>query len=196
MLTDYFTGLWFALQVRTRWEKSVAYLLSDKGYEVFAPQYPRPFRSGYSLQTTCRPLFPGYLFIRFDHTVSPLILNTRGVIRIVGNGKKPVPIPQDEIESLRMLVRSDASITPWPFLKAGQKIRIIGGPLEGIDGILLRDRGKGRLIVSIDLLERSVSAEVDLSAVIVAVSGAPHGASELRPKAMLSGGTSPSWDPL
>jgi len=171
VFTHYHTGLWFAALVRTRWEKGIARLLSDKGYEVFAPEYPRSARLSHSSQNTA--LFPGYLFIKFDHTVSPRIVNTRGVIRIVGNGKGPVPIPNHEIESIRMLVQSEALITSWPYLKAGQKIRIISGPLEGIEGILLRDRGRGRLIVSLHLLERSVSTEVDLSAVEVAGPGTP-----------------------
>jgi len=169
MLTDYCTGLWFAVQVRARCEKGVASVLNDKGYEVFAPEYPRSACLSYLQQPTGRYLLPGYLFVKFDHTIKPRILSTYNVIRIVGNGRCPVPVPNHEIESIRRLIRSEAVITQWPYLKVGQRIRIMGGPLDGIEGIFLRDRGKGRLVVSVHLLERSVSTEVNSSAVIICI---------------------------
>lgn len=84
-----------------------------------------------------------------------------GVVGLVGFGKTPSPIPDDEIENIRTIVQSGVLVQPWPFLEVGQRVLIERGPLAGVEGILLELKGQFRLVVSIALLHRSVSAEVD-----------------------------------
>ena len=111
------------------------------------------------------PLFPSYLFVNVDLTnpyIRLEILKTPGVAYILGNNGKPSPIPESQIISLQTLLKNDVLIKPYPYLKVGQRVRIVNGPLMGCEGILLRMKpNKQRLIISIDLLKRSVSAEID-----------------------------------
>jgi transcription antitermination factor NusG len=107
------------------------------------------------------PLFPGYMFCRFDvHNRLP-ILKTPGVILIIGIARTPVPIGNAEIDAIRTIVDSGLQSQPWPFLQIGARIRIEHGALSGLEGILLGPRGRHRLIVSVTLLQRSVAVEID-----------------------------------
>ena len=108
-----------------------------------------------------QPLFPGYVFCRFNVQERLPILVTSGVLFIVGVGKVPCPIDNSEIVALQSIVRSGLPAQPWPFLKAGQRVRIEQGSLEGIEGILLSAKSPYRLVVSVSLLQRSVAVEVD-----------------------------------
>jgi transcription antitermination factor NusG len=108
-----------------------------------------------------RFLFPGYVFCRVNPQARLPLLTAPGVISLVGCGKIPEPIPDGEIERIRRMVQSGLLVTPWPFLQLGQTVLIEQGPLAGVEGILEEVKGKCRLIVSINLLRRSVGAEVD-----------------------------------
>ena len=107
------------------------------------------------------PLFPGYLFCRFDVQVRLPILTTLGVISIVGTGKIPVPIPDQEIDAIQTMIRSDLHVQPWPQLVVGSRVLIEQGPLKGLEGVALDIKKKYRLFVSVPLLQRSVSVEID-----------------------------------
>jgi len=161
---DLAAGLpWFALQVRTRYEKNVATFLDGKGYEWFLPTYVSRRRWSDRTKELELPLFPGYLFCRFNPQERLPILKTPGMISIVGTAKTPTPVDASEIIALRTLVASDVPRQPWPFLKIGQRVRIDHGSLEGLEGILLQIKGRDRIILSVSLLQRSVAAEVDSS---------------------------------
>jgi len=155
--------LWFALQVRTRYEKNVASFLDGKGYEWFLPTYMSRRRWSDRTKELELPLFPGYLFCRFDPQERLPILKTPGMISIVGTAKTPTPVDASEIVALRTLVTSGVPRKPWPFLKVGQRVRIEQGALAGLEGILLKIKGTDRIILSVSLLQRSVAAEVDSS---------------------------------
>jgi len=163
-IMDLEAGLpWFALQVRTRYEKNVASFLDGKGYEWFLPTYLSRRRWSDRIKELDLPLFPGYLFCRFNPQERLPILKTPGLIGIVGTAKQPTAVDASEIAALRTLVNSDLPRQPWPFLKVGQKVRIECGALASLEGILLRIKGRDRIIISVTLLQRSVAAEIDSS---------------------------------
>lgn len=154
---------WFALQVRTRYERNVASFLEGKGYEWFLPTYISRRRWSDRVKQLELPLFPGYLFCRFNPEERLPILKTPGLISIVGTARTPTPVDASEIVALRTLVNSDLPRQPWPFLKVGQRVRIECGALAGLEGILLQIKGRDRIVLSVTLLQRSVAAEVDSS---------------------------------
>jgi transcription antitermination factor NusG len=152
---------WFALRVRSNFEKVATQLLEQKGYESFLPLYHSRNRWSDRIKTVERPLFPGYLFCRFDQQQRLPILVTPGVVGVVGLGKTPVPIPLVEIEAVQGMIRSGLPVTPWPFLRVGQRLVMERGPLRGMEGILQEIKSRYRFVVSVNLLQRSVAAEVE-----------------------------------
>jgi transcription antitermination factor NusG len=163
--------LWFALCVRTNHERVVSALLRSKGYEELLPLYRSRRRWSDRIKNTELPLFPGYVFSRFDINKRLPILTTPGVQSIVGNGRTPVPVEEWEIENLRLIAGSHLQAEPAPYLTVGQKVRIEHGALEGLEGILVALKKPCRLIVSVTLLRRSVSLEVDETCVRPAGTG-------------------------
>ena len=111
------------------------------------------------------PLFPGYVFCQFDRMNRLPILTVPGIVHIVGIGRSPMPVDDTEIASIQAAVKSGLPSQPWPFLEAGDKVRIERGPLSGVEGILLGFRGQQRLVLSITLLQRSVGVLVDTALV-------------------------------
>lgn len=157
---------WFAVQVRTRWEASTAVLLDGKGFEVFLPTYKTS--RGWSTRSRkehTTPLFPGYVFCRFDVRNRLPILITPGVIAVVGRGKVPLPVDDSEISAIQAIIASRLRPEPWPFLEVGQRVRIDAEPLSGLEGILLSFKGGSRIVLSVSLLRRSVALEIDRSCV-------------------------------
>jgi transcription antitermination factor NusG len=163
---------WFALQVRTRFEVAVANYLEGKGYQWFLPTYKTRKRWSDRVKEVQAPLFPGYIFCRFDPQTRLPILTTPGVIQIVGYNRLPVPIDEAEISAIQTLVASGVSNEPCPFLAVGDRVRIDSGPLRGLEGILLKIRGDNRLILSVSLLQRSVAVEIDSGFVTSLISSA------------------------
>ncbi len=155
----------FALQVRSRYEKIVVAHLDGKGYESFLPLYKSRRRWSDRFMEIEQPLFPGYVFCRFDPLNRFPILVTPGVILIVGLGKTPVPVQETEIAAIQAAVKSGLPSQRWPFLQIGQRVRIENGPLCGLDGILLDFKGRHRLVLSVTLLQRSVAVEIEHASV-------------------------------
>lgn len=152
---------WFALQVRTRHESGVANYLRGQGYESFLPLYKCRKRWSDRVKEVQTPLFPGYLFCRFDAQDRLPIMKTPGVMQIVGVNRVPVAVDESEINAIQTLVATGLPNQPWPFLQVGEKVRIESGSLCGIEGILMDFKGSHRLVLSITLLQRSVSVEID-----------------------------------
>ncbi len=153
---------WFALRVRSKHERVAAMHLRERGYEEFSPSYKAERQWSDRIKTTEQFLFPGYVFCRLNVQDRLPILTVPGVVDIVRFGDTILPIPEHEIEQVRTLVSSGLLVAPWPFLEAGQNVLIEQGPLAGVEGIILRaEKGKCRLVVSISLLQRSVSTEVE-----------------------------------
>jgi len=160
---------WFALQVRTRHEAGVAEQLSGQGYERFLPLCKLRKRWSDRIKEVEAPLFPGYLFCRFNPHDRLPILKTPGVMQIVGFNNGPAAVDELEIRSIQTLVAASVPYQPWPFLTAGDRVRIESGPLLGLEGILTDVRRSNRLVLSVTLLQRSVAVEID-SALVTAVS--------------------------
>lgn len=156
---------WFALQVRTRHESAVANFLGGKGYEFFLPLVATRKRWSDRVKKVDVPLFPGYVFCRFNAQERLPILKTPGVIQVVGYNRMPVPIEESEISGIQAVIASGLPSQAWPFLTVGQHVRIDVGPLRGYEGLLVDFKGHHRLVLSITLLHRSVAVEIDSTSV-------------------------------
>ena len=156
---------WYALYTRHQCEKMVSQALSAKGFDAFLPQYRAIHRWKDRRKELLLPLFPNYVFIRGGLDRMLNILTTPGVHSLVAWAGRPADIPQEEIDAVRRLVDSSLRIEPHPFLKCGDWVRIKSGPLEGIQGILVRKKSAFRLVLSVEMLAQSASAEVDITVV-------------------------------
>ena len=150
---------WFALITRPCHESSVAELLRNKRLDALLPLYTAIRQWSDRKKQIRVPVFPGYVFSRFEYEHRAAVLRTPGVRSVVAFGGVPAPLPEEEIASLRIMIESDLPLEPWPFLKKGNRVRVTSGPLRGCSGILLRGE-KWRVVVGIDLLQRSVSVEI------------------------------------
>jgi len=156
---------WFAVRVRSNHERITLAHISHRGYQHFAPSFKSQRRWSDRKKEIDQYLFPGYVFCRVDPSDRLALLTAPGVVELVGFGKTPEPIPDEEIERVRRMVDSGLLVSPFPFIEVGQTVLIERGPLSGLEGILVEAKGRYRLVVSINLLHRSVSAEVDRDAV-------------------------------
>ena len=154
---------WYALHVRSRSELVVAAILSKKDYEVFCPTHKVRRQWTDRIRTLEFPLFAGYLFCRFNVDKRLPILVTPGVLGIVGNGRLPTAVDHAEIEAIQKVVRSGSVYEPHPYLSVGEQVRIIHGSLSGVTGIIIEAKKTYRVVLSVNLLMRSVSVEVDQS---------------------------------
>jgi len=152
---------WYALQVRSRKENYVASQITGQGYECLLPTYRSVRKWSDRVKELEQPLFPGYLFCRFDFQDRRPLITTPGVLQIVGSGRVAVPVPDEEIRSLQLALSSTLSKQPWPYLEVGQRVRVNYGSLAGLEGILVNLKGNQRVVLSITLLQRSVAMEVD-----------------------------------
>lgn len=152
---------WYALRVRSRYENTVATHLQGRGYKPLVPLYKCRRRWSDRLKEIELPLFPGYVLCQFNPLNRLPILSIPGVVHVVGVGRTPVSIDESEIAAIQAAVKSGLPSQPWPFLQVGQRVRIEYGPLCGLEGILSNFRGRQRLVISVTLLQRSVSVQVD-----------------------------------
>lgn len=154
-------SMWFALHVRSRREKAVAVQLEAKKQEVFLPLYSVVNKWADRSKQVSLPLFPGYVFCRFEPALRSNVLATSGVIDVVRMGPDPTPIEDSEINGLKLIVASGLSALPHAHLAAGQKVAILQGPLTGLFGTLTDVRNSLWLVVSVELLCRSVSVKIE-----------------------------------
>jgi len=154
---------WFAILVRTSREKTANLLLENAGYECFLPIIKYMRRWSDRMKEVEVPLFPGYFFCRMNpHNRLPVLM-TPGVIQIVGVGKTPIPVGEEEIAAIQRVGKSGLSTMPWPYLEAGHVARIENGPLRGTTGIVIKIKSGWKLVLSVNLLQRSLAVEVDRS---------------------------------
>ena len=152
---------WFAVRVKSNFEKKVATGLRNKGLEEFLPLYQSRRRLSDRYKTVDLPLFPGYLFCRLDLDHRLPLLTTVGFLYIVSVGNKPVPVDEGEIAAVQFVVRSGVPAIPWPSLAVGQRVRLESGPLCGLEGAVTQVGMRDRICVSVTLLQRGVSVEVE-----------------------------------
>jgi transcription antitermination factor NusG len=152
---------WYALTVKPRHERTTAQHLHNLGLEEFSPTYKTKRRWCDRTKNLDVHLFPGYVFCRFSYPQRLSVLNTPGVTSVVGFGKTAAPIPDDEIGALQQIVASRLPASPWPYVRIGEKVRIEDGVLRGVTGTLLREKDVWRVVVCVELLQRSVAVEID-----------------------------------
>lgn len=154
-------GLWYAACTRSRHEKVVANQLRERAVQCFLPLYQtlRQWKNG-RFQVSL-PLFPGYLFVRIAMSERLKVLQVPGVVRLIGFNGVATPLPQSEIDTIGEALRKGVAAEPYPYLKVGQFVRVVGGPMSGLQGILLRRKGRLRVVVSVDLIMRSVAMDID-----------------------------------
>ena len=153
---------WYGLRTRSKFEKSTVLSLSSKGYAPYLPCYRRRQRWSDRIIETEDPLFPGYVFCRFDLSKRLPILMTPGIVSVIGAGKQPLAIPDSEIAAVETILKSGLGAEPSPYVREGQRVHIDKGPLTGLEGIFMNQRkNEWRIVVSIGMLERSISAEID-----------------------------------
>jgi transcription antitermination factor NusG len=154
---------WYAVYTRSRHEEKVYTMLKNKDFEVFLPKAETWSRRKDRRKKIWVPLFPGYIFVQsqLDNYSHHDILKTVGVVRIIGIKGRPRPIPEEEIVSLKLMVNSGQPVFPHNYIKTGDKVTVIDGPLEGVVGTILRPKSKrDKLVVSIPLLQRSIAVEM------------------------------------
>jgi transcription antitermination factor NusG len=154
---------WFAVYTRHQHEKVIADLLSMKGFEIFLPLYRVVHLWKDRKKQLNLPLFPCYLFVKADLKRRLEIVTTPGVCCLVGASGQPSAIPASEIDPLQKAISGRLPIEPYPHLRTGDRVRIRSGPLEGIEGSLVRKKGTYCLVLSVEVLGRAVAVEVDTS---------------------------------
>ncbi len=152
---------WHAVYTRHQHEKAVSQILSNKGFEVFLPLYGVTHQWRGRVAHFWLPLFPCYVFVSGDHEHRLEVVTTPGIISLVCFTGQPAVIPQQEIEAIRTVVERGMRVEAHPFLKSGDWVRVKSGPLEGIEGLLVRRKSKFRLVLSVELLQKSIGVEVD-----------------------------------
>jgi transcription elongation factor/antiterminator RfaH len=153
---------WYAVHTRPRFEKKIASQLQEKGIEVFLPLISAKHQWSDRKQLVHTPLFPSYVFVRMDAVLDTkvCVLRTSGVHGFVGVRGAGTPIPDDEISAVQMLIEQRVPFAPHPFVKLGQRVRVRGGSLDGIEGILTAVNGDESLVLSVDLIQKSVAMRI------------------------------------
>ena len=154
---------WYAVYTRSRHEKSVSRLLEGKSVEVFLPVYESVHRWNDRSAVVSQPIFPGYVFVRIGLADRMQVLSVPGVINFVGAPGRPCPIPDEELNALRACWERRIRMEPHPYLVVGRHVRIRQGLLAETEGVLVRKKGQFRLVLSVNLIARSVAVEVDAS---------------------------------
>ena len=154
---------WFAAYTCAHHEKRVASQLAERAIPCYLPLYESVRRWKDRKKRLELPLFPGYLFVQMRPRDRLRIAGVSGMVRLVGFGGQPTAVPEGEIVAIRACLEQECRIEPHPFLRAGQRVRIARGVLEGTEGLFVRKKGTFRLVLSVGLIMRSVAVEVDAS---------------------------------
>ena len=155
--------LWYAIHTRAKHERKVAIALAASGIEFFLPLLRRIHRWSDRFKVVELPIFPCYVFA---HTcLSPdlrhVLFKTGSVIRILGNGGQGIPVPEEELEHVRRVLDNALPIVSHPFVKIGQRVRVRGGALQGLEGVLVGHNGGRRLVLSINAIQRSIAVTLE-----------------------------------
>jgi transcription antitermination factor NusG len=155
---------WYAAQTRARNEKVISERLREQGLTTFLPLVTEVRRWSDRKKKVELPLFSCYVFVKLvagNNDERMRVFRTSGVFRIVSVRGEAIPIPEEQIEALRTVVTQQVPWVEHPFLKIGQRVRIRGGSLEGVEGVLLSRNGDRTLIISVDAIQRSLAVRVE-----------------------------------
>jgi transcription antitermination factor NusG len=152
---------WWVLYTRHQHEKTVAEMLSAKGFEVFLPLYESIRRWKDRSKMLTLPLFPCYVFVRGGLNRRLQVVTTPGIHMILFHGEDVATVPEAEIQAIRKAVEGPFRVEPHPFLKCGERVRVTRGSLEGVEGILVRKKNLYRLVLSVNMMAQSVAVEID-----------------------------------
>lgn len=159
--SDYAESRWYAAYTSARHEKRVAGQMANARLESFLPVYKSVRRWKDRRKELELPLFPGYVFVRIALKDRLEVLRLPGVVQFVAFQGKPAALPEHDIEALRCGLQTGAPIQPHPYLKAGRRVRVRSGAMQGVEGVLVRKKDSLRVVMTIDLIMRSVALEVD-----------------------------------
>jgi transcription antitermination factor NusG len=154
---------WFALRTRSRHEKLVRDRLTGQGIEPLLPTVRRLSQWKDRKKEIEMPLFSGYYFARFAWRDRLAAQKISGVVEIVGGGERPEPIPDEEIDALKILMASTLRYDAHPYLHEGMAVEVVRGPLQGVRGILVRKEKRHRLVIAVHLIQQSAAVEIDVS---------------------------------
>lgn len=155
--------LWYAAYTRANHERRVADQLAERGVEHFLPQYESVRKWKDRKVRLQMPLFPGYVFVHLALQNRLNVLHVPGVACLVGFGGRPVAVPEEEFAKIRGFLKKELCAEPHPYVKVGRRVRVRSGPLEGMEGIVLRRKNGCRLVISIELIQRAMAVHVDLA---------------------------------
>jgi transcription antitermination factor NusG len=165
-VSGYDESAWWALYTRHQHEKTVADMLAAKGFEVFLPLYESMRRWKDRQKMLSLPLFPCYVFVRGGLNRRLQVVTTPGVHMVLSHGERVALIPETEIDAIRKTLEGPFRVEPHPFLKCGERVRVIRGTLEGVEGILVRKKNQTRLVLSVAMVAQSVAVEIDAADVV------------------------------
>jgi transcription antitermination factor NusG len=165
---EYFESRWYAVSTSARHEKCVAWQMTGLGVEHFLPVYKSLRRWKDRRKELELPLFPGYLFVHIALKDRLRVLRIPGVAHLVGTHGKPVHLRDIEIERLQAGLLQGNRVAPHPYLRIGRRVRVANGPMTGIEGLLVRRKDGFRVVLSVDLIQRSFALEVDESDIVPA----------------------------
>jgi transcription antitermination factor NusG len=154
---------WFAVQTRPRYEKKASAELQEKGINTFLPLFAETHQWSDRRRVVQMPLFPGYVFVRIVPSLNErvAVLRTNGVNSFVGVRNLGIPIPDCEIEAVRTVLNAGIRVDPYPHLQVGQHVRVHGGCLDGVAGVLTAINGDRSLVVSVNLIQRSIAMRIE-----------------------------------
>ncbi len=158
---DYLEPRWYAVSTFANHEKRVADQLRGRAVEHFLPLYGSVRRWNDRRVQLEMPLFPGYVFVHLALRDRLRVLEIPSVARLVGFGGPPVALPDNEMEAMRIGLASQLRAEPHPYLKVGRRVRVVSGPLAGLEGTIARRKKQLRFVISLDLIMRSVAVEMD-----------------------------------
>jgi transcription antitermination factor NusG len=167
-------GGWFAAVTKHHHELTVAAAFAWRGLKQYVPLYRCRRAWSDRVKTIEAPLFSNYVFCQFGGSQYLQVLQTPGVLSVVSFGQKLAVIPDAEISAIRTALECGVEAQPWPYLRTGDAVRVSSGALSGIEGIVIRDHDKARLVISVNLLQRSVAVEIDRASLQPLATNQPH----------------------
>jgi transcription antitermination factor NusG len=173
--------LWYAGYTASRHEKRVAEHFAQRGVEHFLPLYETIHRWNNGRHRVQLPLFPGYIFVRIALHERRRVIEVPGFVRLVGFNSLPCPLPEADINRMKEALNKGVVAEPYPYLTVGTRVEVRNGPLQGMTGILVRRQTKCRVVISVDLIMRSMAVEVEAADVV------PVRSSALRPSQDVAG---------